>query len=76
MSEIIATPGWAASAAPASRPPGSTLKTPGGSTPSISSAKRSELSGACSGGLTMTVLPAASGAADFAAQNMKGWLKG
>ena len=44
--------------------------------PSISSASRSADSGACSGGLTTTVLPAASGAADLPAANMKGWLNG
>ena len=44
--------------------------------PSISSASRSEESGACSGGLTTMVLPAASGAADLPAQNMNGWLNG
>ena len=38
--------------------------------PSINSASRSEDSGACSGGLTTMVLPAASGAADFPATNM------
>ncbi len=72
ISAIMATSGWLASRCPASRPPGTTLNTPGGSRPPISSASRSEDSGACSGGLTMTVLPAASGAADFPAQNMKG----
>ena len=40
--------------------------------PSISSARRSEESGDCSGGFTTTVLPAASGAADLPAQNMNG----
>jgi hypothetical protein len=76
MSAIMATPGWDERAEPASRPPGTTLNTPGGSTPSISSASRSEESGACSGGFMMTVLPVASGAADLPAQNMKGWLNG
>jgi hypothetical protein len=72
MSAIIATPGWEASADPASRPPGTRLKTPGGSTPSISSASRSEERGACSGGFMTTVLPVASGAAALPAQNMNG----
>ena len=72
ISAIIATSGWLASLCPASRPPGTTLNTPAGSSPPISSASRSEESGACSGGLTTTVLPAASGAADFPAQNMNG----
>ena len=76
ISATLATPGCEASVAPTSLPPGTTLNTPAGSTPSSSSASRSEESGACSGGLTMTLLPAASGAADFPAQNMKGWLKG
>ena len=76
ISATIATSRWPASAAPASLPPGTTLNTPGGSTPSMSSASRSEESGACSGGFITTVLPAASGAADLPAQNMKGWLNG
>ena len=57
----------ATSAAPWTR-----LNTPGGSNPSTSSAKRSEVGGACSGGLMMTLFPAASGAAALPAQNMKG----
>ena len=44
--------------------------------PSINSASRKDESGACSGGLITTVLPAASGAAALPAQNMKGWLNG
>ena len=44
--------------------------------PSISSARRSEDSGACSGGFITTVLPAASGAPALPAQNMNGWLNG
>ncbi len=76
MSATIAMPGRDASAAPTSRPPGSTLNTPGGNSPPISSARRNADNGACSGGLTMTLLPAASGAADLPAQNMNGWLNG
>ena len=71
-SATMATSVWPASAAPTSLPPGTTLNTPGGRMPSISSARRSEDSGACSGGLTTTVLPAASGAADLPMQNMNG----
>jgi hypothetical protein len=40
----------------------------------MSSAMRSDDSGACSGDLTTTVLPAASGAPIFIAANMSGWL--
>ena len=56
--------------------PGTTFHTPGGRMPSISSASRSAESGACSGGLSTTVLPAASGAPDLPAANMNGWLNG
>ena len=42
----------------------------------MSSARRSADSGAWSGGLTITLLPAASGAADLPAANMNGWLNG
>ena len=72
ISATMAMPGCAASAAPTSRPPGSTLNTPGGSSPPINSASRRADSGACSGGLTMMLLPAASGAAALPAQNMNG----
>src|SRR5262245_60267572 len=72
MSATLATSGWLASTWPTSFPPGTRFHTPGGRMPSINSASRSEDSGACSGGLTTTVLPAASGAADFPATNMKG----
>ena len=72
ISAIMATPGWVVSAEPASRPPGTMLNTPGGSRPPISSASRSEESGACSGGFMITTLPVASGAPALPAQNMKG----
>ena len=76
ISAIIATSGWRGERArPPRVPPGTTLNTPGGNTPSISSARRSEDSGACSGGLTTMVLPAASGAADLPAQNMNGMVE-
>ena len=76
ISATLATSGWLASTWPTSLPPGTKFQTPGGRIPSMSSARRSEESGACSGGLTTMVLPAASGAADFPAANMKGWLNG
>ena len=44
--------------------------------PPISSARRSAESGACSGGFITTVLPVATGAPIFPAQNMNGWLNG
>ena len=73
ISATLATPGCDASTVRRPRvPPGTTLNTPGGSRPSSNSASRSDESGACSGGLTTTVLPAASGAADLPAQNMNG----
>ena len=71
----FAISGWAVSAAPHSRPPGSTENTPGGKSGLTSSAKRSEESGACSGGLTISVLPVASGAPVRIAANSSGWLK-
>src|SRR6478735_1556051 len=67
ISATLATSGWLASTWPTSLPPGTRFHTPGGRMPSINSASRSEDSGACSGGLTTMVLPAASGAADFPA---------
>src|SRR3984885_3957697 len=76
ISAIIATSLCEASAEPASLPPGTILNTPGGNMPSVSSARRSEDSGACSGGFITTVLPAARGAPAFPAQNMNGWLNG
>ena len=76
ISATMATSGWLESTCPTSRPPGTTFHTPGGRMPSISSASRSAESGACSGGLSTTVLPAASGAPDLPAANMNGWLNG
>ena len=52
-----------------------TFTTPGGMTPSHSSAKRRLESGAWSAAFTTTVLPAASAAAAFSAQKRNGWLK-
>ncbi len=71
----FATSGCAVSAVPHSRPPGSTENTPGGNSGPTSSANRNEESGACSGGLTMSVLPVASGAPVRIAANNNGWLK-
>ena len=53
-------------------PPGVWNLVPGGKSPSISSARRSDDSGACSGGFITMVLPAASGAAALPAMNRKG----
>ena len=75
-SATLAMPGCAASRAAACRSAGSTLNTPGGNSGPISSARRSADSGACSGGLMMTALPAARIAADLPAQNISGWLNG
>ena len=72
MSAIMATSRCVVSDDPASRPPGTTLKTPGGRRPPISSASRSAESGACSGGFITTVLPVATGAPILPAQNMNG----
>ncbi len=74
MKPIFATFGCATSATPASRPPVTTLNTPGGNTPSHSSAMRSADSGVWSAGLTISVLPAASGAPHLPATNSSGWL--
>ena len=58
---ILSTPGCAASAAPASPKPVTTLNTPGGMPASRhSSASRSGDSGACSAGLSTSVQPEAS----------------
>ncbi len=72
----MAIPGCAARCAAASRPPGSTLNTPAGNRSWVSSAMRRVVSGACSGGLITTALPAARMAAVLPAQNIRGWLKG
>ena len=76
ISATLATPGWLASAAPVAPSPVTTEKTPGGNRSPASSAIRSADSGACSGGLTMTALPAARAEAGLPAQNMNGWLNG
>ena len=63
---ILSTSRWPTSAAPASAPPTTTLRTPGGRPASAaSSAKRSMPKGASSGGLATTVLPAASAGPHF-----------
>ena len=67
VTEISATSGWRASAAPASGPgPGTTLKTPGG-TPASSASRPSisAVSGVSSDGLRTTALPAASAGPTF-----------
>ena len=71
-------PGCFTSASPAVWPqPVTTLKHAGRQRPrAASSAKRSAESDVCSLGLTMIVLPAASGAAMRAAANISGWLNG
>jgi hypothetical protein len=74
MKPIFATPGCATSVPPASRPPVTTLNTPGGKTPSQSSAIRSDESGVSGAGLTISELPAASGAPHLPAVKSSGWL--
>ena len=56
--------------------PVNTLTTPGGRTSSQISANLKLDKGACSEAFTITVFPAARGAADFSAQKRSGWLKG
>ena len=71
------TPGCETSASPSSAPvPVTTLSTPGGSTCAAISARAIADSEVCSPGLTMTALPAASGAADLLQANLNGWLNG
>src|SRR5438093_978062 len=61
VKQILSTPGWRASAAPATEPlPGTTFTAPGGKPASfVSRAISSALSGVYSAGLRMTVFPAA-----------------
>src|SRR3979411_2589687 len=66
MIATMPAPGCEASAAPVSRPPGTTLKPRAGNRPSTSSARRSADKGAWSGGFITMEFPAASGAARFA----------
>ena len=66
--------GWDTSASPHAAPPLTILMTPGGAASPASSIIRYADSGACCGGFMITVLPAASGAAIFAAVNISGWL--
>ncbi len=55
----LSTPWWSTSAAPVSPKPGTMLTTPAGTPASSSSSpRRSAVSGVCSAGLRMTVLPA------------------
>ncbi|KAG1242664.1 hypothetical protein G6F68_016090 [Rhizopus microsporus] len=72
MTATAETRGSDANSAPTSFPPGITLNTPAGNRPSDSSASRSAETGACSGGLMISELPAASGAAALPAENMRG----
>ncbi len=61
---IVATSGWRASAAPASPSPGSSAIAPAGTPPARNaSTTRKAQPGACSAGLSTTVLPVASAAA-------------
>ena len=64
--------GWAAIAAPVAGPPTTTLITPSGTIPAVSSAIRSGLSGASSDGLMITQFPATSAVAIRAAANIAG----
>ena len=77
VNAIRGTSGWATSAAPAVAPrPVTTLSTPGGSRSAAIRASSSADRDVCSPGLTMTVLPAASGAAALPEANLNGWLNG
>jgi hypothetical protein len=67
------SPGWAASAVPASTPPVTTLMTPGGKPAAVTRCDSSSVvAEACSDGLTTTVLPAASAGASLLASSCKG----
>ena len=63
--ETIAGIGWLTSAAPVSRSPQTTLKTPSGTNSEISSAIQTVLAGVVSDGLSTIALPAASAGAHF-----------
>ena len=63
--DTIAGVGCATSAAPVSRSPQTTLKTPGGRNSAISSAIQTVLAGVVSDGLSTIALPAASAGAHF-----------
>ena len=66
VSDTIRTAGWVTIASPTGLPrPHTTLRTPGGSTWSESSASRSVDSGVSSEGFNTMVLPAASAGAIF-----------
>ena len=66
VNEIFWTSGCSVSAAPVPGPPVSRLKTPAGSpASSINSPSRIAVSGVCSAGLRITVLPHASAGATF-----------
>src|SRR5471032_3208468 len=77
VNEILLTPGCATSAAPHSRPPVTTLNTPGG-TPasSASSAIRNAVSGVSGEGLMTIVQPAASAGTSFHTAIIKGKFHG
>ena len=72
---IRSTRGCADNAGPALMP-GTALSTPGGRTSLAISTRRRTVSGACSPGLMITVLPAASAGADFFVKWIGGQLNG
>ena len=77
VNATLSTPGCAASAAPASPKPVTTLTTPSGKPASHTScASRSAVSGVCSAGLSTTVLPQASAAPSFQAAISSGKFQG
>ena len=74
---ILSTSGWPHRVAPASAPPGTTLRTPGGRPASSQSrANTSPENGVCSGGFNTTQLPAANAGATFSANVMIGPFQG
>src|SRR3984957_11111434 len=77
VNDTLSTPGLVTSARPTSVPPGSTLKTPGGS-PALSatSASSSASSGVSGDGLSTTVLPAASAGTYLNADSVCGTFQG
>ena len=78
VNATLSTSWWEASAAPAVSPnPGTTLITPSGRPASaISPASRSAVSGVCSAGLRITVLPVASAGPSFQAAMSSGKFHG
>ena len=71
-----ATSGWRTMADPVAPSPVTMFTTPGGKISAHSSPSFRLDSGACSGPLITTVLPAASAEAAFSAQKRNGWLNG